>query len=261
MKNKEFKSPISLVIAEVFMIERIPLGIKNFDRLVQGGLPKGSAALIAGTPGTGKTIFCLQALYNNAIQGKTCLYVSFEQNAEEVKEQMEQFGWNFQKAQPQFKLLATDYNDPAFFTQLMTEVKMRKFDLIAIDSLASIILDPFEVFGSPDFGLAKILKAGNMLPLDTSALSRLKVKKVIEHVKASGATGLLIGEVVKDQNGKSFSRDQVSDFLCDSVIHLQHNPTAGATNRTLTLEKMRLTNIDDLIHPMQITSSGIEIKG
>ncbi|MDO8625710.1 MAG: gas vesicle protein GvpD [Candidatus Diapherotrites archaeon] len=243
------------------MVQRLPLGIKNFDKLVQGGLPRGTATLIAGTPGTGKTIFCLQALYNNALAGKSCLYVSFEQNADEIKEQMSQFGWSFEKAQPQFKLLATDYNDPTFFSQLMTEVKVRKFDLIAIDSLASVILDPFEVFGSPEFGLAKLLKTGNILPIDVATLTRLKVRKVIEQVKVSGATGLLIGEVIKDQTGHMFSRDQVSDFLCDAVIHLQHNPTAGATNRTLTLEKMRLTNIDDLIHPLQITENGIEIKG
>ncbi|MBS3061593.1 MAG: AAA family ATPase [Candidatus Diapherotrites archaeon] len=243
------------------MVERIPLGIKNFDRLVEGGLPKGSATLIAGTPGTGKSIFCLQALYYNAMKGRTCLYVSFEQSAEEIKEQMRQFGWEFEKSQPHFKLLATDYNDPTFFTQLMTEVKVRKFDMIAIDSLASVIIDPFEVFGSPDFGMAKLLKAGNILPMDMSTLGRLKVKKIIELVKASGATTLLVGEVVKDQTGRSMSRDQVSDFLSDAVILLQHNPTAGATNRTLTLEKMRLTSIDDLIHPMQITQNGIEIKG
>jgi circadian clock protein KaiC len=243
------------------MVERLALGIRNFDRLVQGGLPRGSATLIAGTPGTGKTIFCLQALYHNALSGKSCLFVSFEQSAGEIKEQMKQFGWDYEKAQPQFKLLATDYNDPTFFSQLMNEVKMRKFDLVAIDSLASVILDPFEVFGSPEFGLAKLVRAGNILPIDVATLKRLKVKKVIEQVKASGATGLLIGEVIKDQNGRAFSRDQVSDFLCDAVIHLQHNPTAGATNRTLTLEKMRLTNIDDLIHPMQITEAGVEIKG
>ena len=59
------------------MVERIATGIKGFDALVQGGLPKGSASLVAGAPGTGKTIFCLQALFNNALAGKNCLFFSF----------------------------------------------------------------------------------------------------------------------------------------------------------------------------------------
>ncbi|MBU0635460.1 AAA family ATPase [Candidatus Micrarchaeota archaeon] len=241
------------------MVERVPTGIKGFDVLVEGGLPKGSASLVAGTPGTGKTIFCLQALYNNALAGKNCLFVSFEQSAPELKAQMEQFGWDFNKAQPGFKLLATNYNDPSFFSHLLTEVKSRKLDVIAIDSLASVIIDPFEVFGRPDFGLMKLLKQGANLPIDVNALSRLKVKRVIDSVKSSGATSLLTGEVVRGGQG-GYSRDTISDFLADAIIVLQHNPTAGVTNRTLTLEKMRLTKIDDLIHPIQISSQGIKIE-
>lgn len=239
-------------------VERIPTYIRGFDALVQGGLPKGSASLVAGSPGTGKTIFCMQTLYNNALKGKNCLFVSFEQSAPEIREQMLQFGWDPEKAKPFFKLLATDYNDPTFFSQLMTEIKNRKLDLIAIDSLASIIIDPFEVFGHPDFGLMKLVKQGGQLPLDIEGLSRLKVKKVFDSVKASGATSLLTGEMVRGSAG--FSRDTISDFLADAIILLQHNPTAGATNRTLTLEKMRLTKIDDLIHPLQISPEGILLK-
>jgi KaiC/GvpD/RAD55 family RecA-like ATPase len=240
------------------LVERVPTFIRGFDQLVQGGFPKGSATLVAGSPGTGKTIFCLQTLYNNSLKGKNCLFVSFEQSASEIREQMMQFGWDAEKAKPFFKLLATDYNDPAFFSQLMTEIKSRSLDMIAIDSLASIIIDPFEVFGHPDFGLMKLIKQGGQLPLDVEALSRLKVKKVFDSVKASGATALLTGEMVKNAGG--FSRDTISDFLADAIILLQHNPTAGATNRTLTLEKMRLTKIDDLIHPVQISPEGIVLK-
>ncbi|MDD5148397.1 MAG: ATPase domain-containing protein, partial [Candidatus ainarchaeum sp.] len=49
------------------MVERIPTGIKGFDELIEGGLPKGSVTLVAGTPGTGKSIFCSQIAYNNAL--------------------------------------------------------------------------------------------------------------------------------------------------------------------------------------------------
>ncbi len=243
------------------MVERIPLGVKNFDRLIEGGLPKGTATLLSGAPGTGKTIFCLQALYYNAQQGKNCLFVSFEQPAEQIKEQMKQFGWNHDSVASRFKLLATDYSDPSFFGQLMNEVKTRAFDVIAIDSLASVILDPFEVFGSPEFGIAKMLKTATALPIDAHTLSRLKAKKIIEAVKGSGATSLLIGEAPKGAIDGGYSQDRVSDFLCDAVIVLSHNPTMGPANRTLTLEKMRLTRIDDLIHPIQITPTGIEIRG
>jgi len=42
------------------VIERIKTGIDGLDTLVQGGLPKGTFAVVTGGPGTGKTIFALQ---------------------------------------------------------------------------------------------------------------------------------------------------------------------------------------------------------
>jgi len=55
-------------------------GIKGFDELVQGGFPEGSSTLITGSPGTGKSIFGLQYIYNGAVKYKERgLYLTFEQ--------------------------------------------------------------------------------------------------------------------------------------------------------------------------------------
>mgnify|MGYP001287112863 CR=1 FL=1 len=43
-------------------MEKIHSGIEGFDKLVYGGLPKGRSYLVAGEPGTGKSIFLLQFL-------------------------------------------------------------------------------------------------------------------------------------------------------------------------------------------------------
>lgn len=50
---------------------RVKTGIPGFDELVAGGLPKESNILLTGIPGTGKTIFALQYLYNGAKMVKT----------------------------------------------------------------------------------------------------------------------------------------------------------------------------------------------
>ena len=46
-------------------------------------------------PGSGKSIFCLQTLYNNAIRGKNCLFISFEESVEDLHDQMKEFNWAF----------------------------------------------------------------------------------------------------------------------------------------------------------------------
>jgi len=48
--------------------DKVKTGIKGFDTLVEGGLPKGKIILLSGTPGTCKTIFALQFLHNGAVK-------------------------------------------------------------------------------------------------------------------------------------------------------------------------------------------------
>jgi len=61
-------------------------GIIGFDELFsEGGIPKGNTVLIAGGTGTGKSTFCRQICYNLASQGKNCMYVSFEESIEKIK--------------------------------------------------------------------------------------------------------------------------------------------------------------------------------
>ena len=72
----------------------VKTGVPGFDSLFAKGIPKGSSVLIAGGPGTGKTIFCLQTLYNAATRGEKCLYMSFEENEEKLRQHMRDFGWD-----------------------------------------------------------------------------------------------------------------------------------------------------------------------
>src|SRR3989338_6092902 len=69
-------------------------GISGFDKLFENGIPVGKAILIEGSPGTGKTIFCLHTAYNTCLQGKKVLYMSFEESEDSLIEHMEDFGWD-----------------------------------------------------------------------------------------------------------------------------------------------------------------------
>ena len=60
--------------------DSIQPGIPGFDELLKKGIPDGKSVLIEGSPGTGKTIFCLQTAYNLSVSGKKVLYMSFEES-------------------------------------------------------------------------------------------------------------------------------------------------------------------------------------
>lgn len=64
---------------------RIDTGIGELNRVLGGGLVKGSLTLISGEPGIGKSTLILQAASNIARAGETVLYVSGEESEEQVK--------------------------------------------------------------------------------------------------------------------------------------------------------------------------------
>jgi len=62
----------------------VKTGIPGFNELITKGIPKGSAVLIAGGTGSGKTIICLQMLVHHASQGKNCYYLGFEESEDRI---------------------------------------------------------------------------------------------------------------------------------------------------------------------------------
>ena len=80
-------------------IEKTPTGIKGFDEITGGGLPRNRTTLLMGTPGAGKTIFALEALVNGArISGDSGIFIAFEENARHIIENAATFGWELARA-------------------------------------------------------------------------------------------------------------------------------------------------------------------
>src|SRR3982750_1177446 len=70
---------------EVALPERLATGIAEFDRAIGGGIVPGSAMLVGGDPGIGKSTLLLQVAARLAAAGKRVIYVSGEESAEQVR--------------------------------------------------------------------------------------------------------------------------------------------------------------------------------
>ena len=79
------------------MKERVATGIKNFDKLIDGGFEKNSINIIGGNSGSGKSIFSTQFLINGMKKNENCLYITFEEKKEPFYEHMKEFSWDLQK--------------------------------------------------------------------------------------------------------------------------------------------------------------------
>lgn len=69
-------------------------GIEGFDLIMQGGLPSNRIYLIQGEPGTGKTTFSMQFLFEGAKKGERCLYITFSETKEELQAVALSHGWD-----------------------------------------------------------------------------------------------------------------------------------------------------------------------
>ena len=85
--RNNFESSAPLTITEVQPIQenRLTTSIAEFDRVLGGGMVKGSLILIGGEPGIGKSTLTLQSMGHLSKQGKKVLYVSGEESGSQIK--------------------------------------------------------------------------------------------------------------------------------------------------------------------------------
>jgi len=234
-----------------FQVERVKTEIPGLDKLIQGGIPKGHVILIAGSPGTGKSILCSQILYKNALGGKKCLYLNLEQDNHRTQNQMLQLGWDPDKTK-NLKIISMDADDPTLVNFLLTELKNTEYDLICLDSLDSITSNPV----NPSSLMLKTdVASGQVEPAN---LNRFRLKFIFKALGQSTATVLLTSERIENQVG--LTRDTISEFLCDGILLLKTGFVGTAVRRTLVLLKMRQTKIDLTSHIYEITEKGIQLE-
>jgi len=72
-----------------------------------------------------------------------------------------------------------------------------------------------------------------------------------------GATTLFLTDTPSPDK---LTKDGVSEFVCDGVIHLQLHDTSKNVNRTLAVKKMRGSSIIPGMNSLKITKNGLEIE-
>lgn len=221
-------------------------GIIGFDELIGGGFPKGRNILVSGTPGTGKTIFALQYLYNGASKfNEKGLFVTFEENAENLRIQAKIFGWDLDKLEKsgKIKILDIPARDIKESTarDILRIVKENNYARLVIDSLSALAINTPNTFGM------------------VSDVTEIFIKRFMYHfindLSSSEATSLLISQANEGQ----LSSCGVAEFICDGIIHIKYESLGGAYSRHLVVRKMRQVNNDEDIHPVEIGTEGITV--
>jgi KaiC/GvpD/RAD55 family RecA-like ATPase len=236
-------------------IKRIPTGMEELDKIIEGGFPEGAAILVKGSPGTLKTILGLQYIYNGAKQFKDKgMYVSFTQSEESLTQQAELFGWEFKGLPVEFK----NYDitrEPDLEGLIVSEIKTFKPARVVVDSLTSFLsklpLSREEFVADQIF---EALKKVGGIPISEDMLLRALTTRFIRRMREAGTNTVMY--IYEERTFESAK--ETCEYLVDGVIKMSKIEALG--KRTMVVEKMRLTKHDFLARTMSIGPKGIVVE-
>ena len=188
--NKTKSTPRKLKEVEGIEVARTSTGIGELDRVLGGGLVKGSLVLVGGEPGIGKSTLILQLCDKLNGEGKV-LYISGEESAEQVKIRADRLNIN---------------NDDLMFLG-ETNIDNIQEAIFSVNPKL-VIIDSIQTMYSEEITSA----AG------TVSQVREITSRIMRMCKDNGITTIIIGHVTKDGN---IAGPRVLEHMVDTVLYLE----------------------------------------
>ncbi len=176
--------------------DRSSSGIPELDRVLGGGIVKGSLTLVGGDPGIGKSTLLLQICRYQANSGKKVVYVSGEESLKQIKMRAQRLGGFKQNV---FLLCETDINAAA------EAVREAKPDMVVVDSVQTMYS---EEITSAAGSVSQVREV-------TSVLMQL--------AKVEGIAVFLVGHVTKEG---VVAGPKTLEHMVDTVLYFEGDQTA-----------------------------------
>ncbi|MEF2551809.1 DNA repair protein RadA [Aurantimonas sp. A2-1-M11] len=214
-RRKGTRSALLPLSGELEEAPRIISGIDELDRATGGGIVRGSALLIGGDPGIGKSTLLMQTAAALSRRGHSVVYVSGEEAVAQVRLRAQRLN----VADTDVQLMAeTNVEDI-----LATLAEARRPDLVIIDSIQTLWSDLAE--SAPG----------------TVTQVRVGVQAMIRFAKASGAAVILVGHVTKEGQ---IAGPRVVEHMVDAVLYFEGE--GGHHYRILRTVKNRFGPTDEI---------------
>lgn len=241
-RKTQKKAPSKKSNSKKLILKRIPTGIKNLDKLIEGGFERDSTNTLVGGAGSGKSILATQFLLSGLKRGEKCLYVTFEEKKKRFYKNMLKFGWNLEEYEKKGLFIFLEYTPIKVKTMLEegggtieTLVLSKKITRMVIDSITSFALLFKDELEQREAGLS-----------------------LFNMIRKWSCTSLLTLEEEPSQSKKSESKPL--EFESDSIILLYYIREKGQRKRYLEILKMRGTKHSKGTHQFTIENSGINVE-
>lgn len=216
--------PVPLTEAPQLEGERLCTGLREWDRVLGGGLVPGSLILVGGAPGVGKSTLLLQLAYSVASRWGLVLYVSGEESLAQTRLRAERLGTLSSSI-----YLLSETSVPA----ILEQVEHLKPVLLIVDSIQTVFI--------PEIPVAP----GSVSQVRESATLFLRA------AKTGGSAIILVGHITKDG---LLAGPKVLEHLVDCVLYLDGEGLQGY--RLLRAAKNRFGSTNE-IGVFAMTSQGL----
>jgi KaiC/GvpD/RAD55 family RecA-like ATPase len=228
--------------------------VPGFARLAPE-IKKPSIILLSGGCGTGKTTFVIQSFCRAAENHERCIYITFEEPAENIRESCRSFGWEIDKLEKSGRLLILSIDPMDVAREVEAALVKKRGDLlIRTKGILGFIPKGFK----PDrIGIDSISSLYAAFAGQEENYRRY-LTKLVEGLRKSGALSFLITE--SEQGLERYSRSGIEEFLADGVIVMYYVRKGSSRQRAIEVLKLRGTPHLNRIIPFNITRRGIVIR-
>lgn len=193
VKAKAFKeNQISKTLLDINLnsVEKTKTGIAEFDRVLGGGITKGSLVLIGGEPGIGKSTLITKVMDKLSVKNKI-LYVSGEESESQVAQRATRLNVNTNN----FYIL-----NESSWQLILSEINRLKPKFIVIDSIQTTVSD--EISSAPG----------------TTSQIREVTHELMNQIKAKDISCFIVGHITKEG---SIAGPKVLEHMVDTVLYFE----------------------------------------
>jgi circadian clock protein KaiC len=227
-------------------IDKALTGISGLDEITFGGLPSGRPTLVSGGPGSGKTLLGVSFLVNGAeTYGEPGVLLTFEENAEELAEDVRSLGYDLKKLIDQKKLVVDyvhvdraeieetgEYDLEGLFVRLDHAIKQIGAKRVMLDTIETL-------FGG----------------LSDTGILRAELRRLFRWLRDRRITTVVTAE----RGEQMFTRQGLEEYITDAVIALDHRVHEQISTRRIRVVKYRGSTHGTNEYPFLINRDGITV--